>query len=98
MFRKELKNERLLREIREMVSEIIVSDVRDMKMISHWYNPKKPTDMQLDLDLIGLFVMNSYLLSGTKTLKELSEETGITTDALKQACQQDRLLTAEKSY
>jgi len=90
-------NERLLKEVREMVSEIMVSSVNNVQMVSHWNIPKKQSDLQLDASLIDVFVTNMYLLYDLKLLKELSEETGITTDALKQACQQNRLLTATKS-
>jgi excisionase family DNA binding protein len=94
MANKLCKNELLLNRIKEMRKDVLLSDIADVKLISHW-NPKAENELEselADVETKTLLQLNIGMLSVT----EASELTGIKNNTIKQACQQGRLFNIKK--
>lgn len=94
MASKNCKNDILLKRIEEIRKNILLSDIADTKMISHW-NSKAQNVLESELSKVVTDTMIELNI-GMYSLSEASEMTRINADTIKQACQDGRLLNVRK--
>jgi predicted site-specific integrase-resolvase len=94
MATKHCKNDILLNRIEEMRKNILLNDLSDIKMLSHW-NTRPQNELESELSSV---ITNTVieLNIGMYSLSEASETTGINNETIKQACQDGRLLNIRK--
>ncbi len=91
---KHCKNDLLLNRITEMRKNILLSDISDIRLISHW-NTRAQSELESDLSK----VMTDTVIElnvGMYSLVEASEIVGINNETIKQACQDGRLFNVRK--